>query len=412
MEESLFVSLIFNISLLVLAATVLTELAPLRELFLANRRGLRDQMLLAVIFGTMAVLSTYGGIRMMDAIVNTRVISVAAAGLLGGPVAGIGAGLIGGIHRYFYAPESFTAFACCMGTISFGIIGGLAHREDYSQTLPSRPMLVAVTVMGELVQVVWIFALSRPISAVIQLESVILLPKLVINSLGMVLFFGIIHRLQLSRHQVELRRRAELKALQSQINPHFFCNALTAISSLCRTDGDKARHLLLVLADYYRQTLSINEDFVPLENELRNVDNYLTIAQTRFEDAIHLTSTLPEDMSDCVLPPLIIQPIVENAVRHGGTSTHDRHLALAITRQGDWLTVAVSDQGHGFDQAVLADLKNPDSPRYTGMFNVHKRLQSIYGAANGLQVDSSPQGSTVRFTVPIHPKSQKGGFTP
>ncbi len=407
MLDSLFVSLIFNISLLVLAATILTELAPLRELFLSSHQALRDQLLLAVIFGTMAVLSTYGGIELMDAIVNTRVVSVAAAGLIGGPVAGIGAGLIGGLHRYFYAPDGFTAFACCMGTISFGIIGGLAHRDD-SQPLPSRRRLVAVTVTGELVQVIWIFALSRPISSVIQLESVILLPKLIINSLGMVLFFGIIQRLQQSRHQVELRRRAELKALQSQINPHFFCNALTAISYLCRTDADQARHLLLVLADYYRQTLSINEDFVPLEAELRNVDNYLTIAQARFEDAIHLTTTLPEDMDSCVLPPLIIQPIVENAVRHGGTSTHDRHLALTITRQDGAMTVAVSDRGHGFDEAVLTDLKNPDSPRYTGMFNVHKRLQSIYGAASGLQVDSSVQGSTVRFTVPVDPRTQKG----
>ncbi len=408
MEESLFVSLIFNISLLVLVATILTELTPLRDLFLSHRRSLNDQLLLAVVFGTMAVLSTYGGIQMMDAIVNTRVISVAAAGLLGGPVAGIGAGLIGGIHRYFYAPDGFTAFACCMGTISFGIIGGLAHREN-SAALPSRRLLVAVTVIGELVQVAWIFALSRPISAVIELESVILLPKLIINSLGMVLVFGIIHRLQQSRLQVELRRQAELKALQSQINPHFFCNALTTVSSLCRTDGDKARHLLLVLADYYRQTLSINEAFVPLEAELRNVDNYLTIAQARFEDAIHLDCTLPEDVTDCVLPPLIIQPLVENAVRHGGTSTHDRHLALTITRQEGEMTVAVSDRGHGFDPAVLDDLKKKDCPRYTGMFNVHKRLQSIYGATNGLQVDSSPQGSTVHFTVPIRPKVQKGG---
>lgn len=407
MDETLFITLIFNISVIVLVATVLTEFTWLRGLFLPENQSLRGKLALGGIFGCMAVLCTYGGIEIMEAIVNTRVVSVAAAGLIGGPLSGVVAGVIGGVHRYFYAPDGFTALGCCFGTITFGVIGGVAH-ICVPNGVKSRPFLVVITVIGELTQVGWLFLVSRPIEDVIALEQIILLPKLVVNSLGMILLFGVIDRLQQSRLQIELRRQAELKALQSQINPHFFCNALTTISSLCRTDADQARHLLLVLAEYYRQTLSINEPLVPLEAELRNVDNYLTIAQARFEDDIHLTITLPEDQEGCMLPPLIIQPIVENAVRHGFTSTHDRNIKLSINRECGRMTVAVSDLGQGFDPAVLADLKQVDCPRYTGMFNVHKRLCSIYGIGSGLQVDSTPEGSTVQFTVPIHPKIVEG----
>lgn len=406
LSENLLITLIFNISLLVLVATILTEFPVFSRLFHQEEQGFWGKIELGVIFGILAVLCTYGGVDIMGAIVNTRVISVAAAGLIGGPLSGVVAGVIGGVHRYFYAPDSFTALGCCLGTITFGVIGGVAH-VCYPNRNTDRKFLVAVTVVGELAQAGWLLLVSRPLADVIELEIMILLPKLVINSMGMVLLFGVIHRLQQSRLQIELRRQAELKALQSQINPHFFCNALTAISYLVRTDSDQARHLLLVLADYYRQTLSINKPLVPLEDELRNVDNYLTIAQARFEDAIHLDCQLPSDMTDCVLPPLIIQPIVENAVRHGGTSIHDRHIQMSVTREGNSMTVAVTDQGHGFDQQVLDDLKNPDCPRYSGMFNVHKRLCSIYGVASGLRVDSSPTGSTVCFTVPIQPKRSK-----
>ena len=92
-------------------------------------------------------------------------------------------------------------------------------------------------------------------------------------------FFSTILDLNSLDYQIELRRQAEFRAFQSQINPHFFCNALNTISALCRTAPDEARRLLLVLAEYYRQILSITEDFVPLEQELRNVENYLTIAR-------------------------------------------------------------------------------------------------------------------------------------
>lgn len=221
-------------------------------------------------------------------------------------------------------------------------------------------------------------------------------------------FFSTILDLNSLDYQIELRRQAEFRAFQSQINPHFFCNALNTISALCRTDPDEARRLLLVLAEYYRQILSINEDFVPLEQELRNVENYLTIARARFVDAIHVTMDLPDSVEGCLLPPLIIQPLVENAVRHGGTAVNDRRVSLTIRREAGMLSVQVTDQGHGFPPQILAELADPDNSRYSGLFNVNKRLISIYGPSGVLQVNSTPQGSSAAFRIPLH-QTVKGG---
>lgn len=552
MTDSLLLTLLLNISVLLLAATVLTELKPIQPLLRANHISLGGQGMLAALFGLLAIMSTYFGLSFNGAIINARVISVTAAGLLGGPLSGLGAGLIGGIHRYFYYPDSYTALACCVGTIWFGVVGALGRRYCHN-LLGRRLFLVGITVVGELCQAGWLFLLARPISAVSELESVILLPKIVINSLGMVFFFSTFFRLRQGRmdeliegqtqalyiadralpylreglhagenlqtvariirdgaagyrvllsdrervlaaagcemendalpdfmrecldeqktvvrrlalrvrrqeklekedvisvpieingqavgamalmldqdgvhlakadirftetlarffstilelenlsREIELRRKAEFRAFQSQINPHFFCNALNTISALCRTDPDKARGLLLVLANYYRQTLSINEELVSLAQELDNVQNYLTIAQARFEGAIHYQQEVPVDVERYHLPPLIIQPLVENAVRHGGVAVDDRRVLLRITEEDGGIRISVSDKGKGFPDDVLQSLEDPDNKRYSGMFNVAKRLSSIYGPTGRLQVDSTPQGATVWFTIP------------
>ena len=550
MSDSMSLSLLLNISILLLAATVLGEFRPLRRILRPYNVPLKGQILLALLFGAMAVFSTCFGFETHDAIINTRVISVTAAGLLGGPMAGLGAGLIGGLHRYFYNPASFTALGCCVGTVCFGAVGAVAHKYC-GALLRRRSFLVYITVAGELLQAGWLFLLARPFSAVVELESIILFPKIVINSIGMVFFFsvflqirqgqtddliehqsaalyiadrclpylrqGLSNREDLRRvadiirqnsagyqvvltdreqvladsgfpehtpqlpetaracmeqnetrvlrtdrslfdredcvavplkasgevigalslvvdqgglkiaqadvrfaehlahffstilelntvdYQIQLRRKAEFRAFQSQINPHFFCNALNTISALCRTDPDKARSLLVELANYYRQTLSINEEFVTLEEELNNVRNYLTIAQARFVDAIHFTLENGEEGVDCRLPPLIVQPLVENAVRHGGVAVDNRVVSLRLEAVEGRLTVTVTDEGRGFPEEVLRDLNDPNNRRYTGLFNVSKRLVSIYGPDSRLRVASAPGGSAVSFTIPEIP---------
>ena len=166
-------------------------------------------------------------------------------------------------------------------------------------------------------------------------------------------FFSAMLELGELEHQINLRQQAELRALQSQITPHFLFNALNTISALCLTDPDHARETILVLADYFRQTLSINEPFVTLEQELSNVNNYLFLSEARFEGAIHVTMDLPDDRTLLRLPPLILQPIVENAIRHGFVAVDDRRAHLEIHQDAQRAYIRVSDQGKGFPPEVL-----------------------------------------------------------
>lgn len=211
-------------------------------------------------------------------------------------------------------------------------------------------------------------------------------------------------------HQMELRQQAEFRALQSQINPHFLYNALNTISALCMVDAQKAREMIHVLSDYFRQTLTINESFVSLAKEMDNVNNYLYLSQVRFEDALHVTVQLPDDLEKLKLPPLILQPLVENAVRHGGPTSTNRILSLTITQDDEFAYISVRDHGHGFDEKVLADLNDPNNTRYSGLFNVRKRLNSIYGELCKFKVESSPEGSTVQLRLPLNPPGYQPVF--
>ena len=120
MKNELLEYLLVNVSLLVLVAAVLIELGPLRQLLKKQNKSLSEQLCLGLIFGALSVSGTYTGLGLQGAVVNTRVISTLAAGLVGGTIPGLCAGLLGGIHRIFYDPSSFTSLACGLGTFSFG----------------------------------------------------------------------------------------------------------------------------------------------------------------------------------------------------------------------------------------------------------------------------------------------------
>ena len=162
----------------------------------------------------------------------------------------------------------------------------------------------------------------------------------------------------------------------------------------------------MVLANYFRQTLSINEPFVTLEQELNNVDNYLSLTEARFEDAIHVTRELPDNLTRLRLPPLILQPIVENAVRHGWLAIDDRRVDIRINQDNERAYIRISDKGKGFPEDVLQKIEDLNNSCYTGLFNVRKRLHSIYGNQCEFSIDSSENGSVVSFSIPLNPPGE------
>lgn len=210
--------------------------------------------------------------------------------------------------------------------------------------------------------------------------------------------FGLLASSQLAMEklekQVQMRQKAEFQALQFQVNPHFLFNALNTISSVCRENPARARELLLTLADYFRYNLGDGAFMVPMQEELKHVQDYLEIEKARFEEKLLVSYQLEEDMH-ILIPTLILQPIVENAVRHGRSRDGKRVVEIEVRQEDDCYIVKVRDRGPGFSPEVLEKLEaGEEIGKSIGLMNVQKRLKNIYGEKNGLRIENLQDGGS------------------
>ena len=562
MSNTMFFNLLLNIGLLVLIATMLTKLPMVRSMLLEDSHAMGSRAALAVIFGLVSIFSTYTGVRAQGAIVNTRVIGVLAAGLLGGPYVGIGAAVIGGLHRHLFDIGGFTAVSCAVSTFVEGLIGSAFSKRFKAGKIDGAGVFL-ITALAEIGQMAIILLISRPFPAALDLVRLIAFPMIIMNALGMVVFLGTfnmvfmeedsqfaekmrlamgivdqslphlrkglystadmeatadiiyqstscaavmitdaqkilamkgenwydvlrdeavlkpilgsIHdrkpttfsyaektdplyhilknhiivaapliemdkpvgsltmmvkkhwhtsqsnldfaselarlfstQLELSDldYQKQLRRKAEFRALQSQVNPHFLYNALNTISCVCRENPDRARELILTLSSYYRQALENDQYMLSLHTELYHVASYLELEQARFEEKLVVELDVEDDLN-CKVPSFILQPLVENAVRHGGDRTGARHVSISAHSVEGMAEIAVADRGQGIPREVVLGLYTGQG-KGVGLSNVHKRLKSIYGEDNGLKIETSEAGSRVWFRIPLEPEEIPG----
>jgi two-component system LytT family sensor kinase len=196
---------------------------------------------------------------------------------------------------------------------------------------------------------------------------------------------------------------AELRALRAQISPHFIYNALAAIASFVRTDPERARELLLEFADFSRYALRRGGEFTTLSDELRNVERYLVLEQARFGERLTVSLLIAPEVLSVAIPFLVVQPLVENAVRHGleGTVGAGRITIRALDR-GLEAEISVEDDGAGSDPEVIrAALSGDSDGGSVGLGNVDARLRQVYGDAYGLVVETALEaGTKVSFRVP------------
>ena len=196
---------------------------------------------------------------------------------------------------------------------------------------------------------------------------------------------------------------AELRALRAQISPHFIFNSLAAIASFVRTDPDRARELLLEFADFTRYALRRGGAFTTLAEELGNIERYLALEQARFGDRLQISLLVAPEVLSVAVPFLAIQPLVENAVRHGLESKEGvGHVSITASDEGSEAEIVVEDDGVGTDpetmRRILAGDQEGDS---LGLGNVDARLRQVYGDDYGLVVETAPgAGTRVSFRVP------------
>ena len=192
-----------------------------------------------------------------------------------------------------------------------------------------------------------------------------------------------------------LATQAELKALKAQINPHFLFNTLNTIAALTHTDPAQAEATVERLAEMFRYVLAGSErGLVSLEEELSFLDGYLEIEQARFGERLRISREVAPEALDVSMPSLILQPLVENAVRHGRGADGSVDLSIRVRLAKDEVTIAIADRGLG----MPSNHKIGEGPGL-GLRNVDERLRKTYGC--GLEIrDNEPQGTVVTIRIP------------
>ncbi|MFF8474211.1 sensor histidine kinase [Streptomyces sp. NPDC015414] len=205
---------------------------------------------------------------------------------------------------------------------------------------------------------------------------------------------------------------AEIRALRAQISPHFVYNSLASIASFVRTDPERARELLLEFADFTRYSFRRGGDFTTLAEELRSIEQYLELARARFGRRLEVTLRIAPEVLPVTLPFLCLQPLVENALKHGLEESVDRgRITITAEDEGTEARVVIEDDGVGMDPHRLRDLlRGRGGPSAgIGLSNVDMRLRQVYGDGHGLVIETGV-GAGTKITVRLpkfHPGSAR-----
>jgi len=213
---------------------------------------------------------------------------------------------------------------------------------------------------------------------------------------------------------------AQLRSLRAQISPHFIYNSLNAIAGLIPVDPTRARELLVDFADFIRYSLGTEGDFTTLEDELTAVERYVILEKARFGERLQVSLDIAPEVLGLQIPFLSVQPLVENAVRHGMYDSHDDgHVFVRAKDVDTYAEISVEDGGVGADPEFMAKLMRGEvDGSHVGLRNVDLRLRQAYGPGHGLHIETAiDAGMNVsmripKFQVPTNIVSQSSRGTP
>lgn len=215
---------------------------------------------------------------------------------------------------------------------------------------------------------------------------------------------------QLELGAVEVQRQllqdAEIKSLQAQVNPHFFFNAMNTISALIRIDHEKARQLLLQLSHFFRSNLQgARNNMITIEKELEQVRAYIALEQARYPDHFVIEYDIPDQNHSSLVPPFVIQILVENAIKHAFTNRKDdNRIWVSVLNQNQSIKLSVKDNGQGIpeDKKDIIGKAIVESQSGTGsaLENLNKRLMGLCGHSAELQIETSNKGTEVSTEIP------------
>lgn len=206
------------------------------------------------------------------------------------------------------------------------------------------------------------------------------------------------------------QRKAEIKALQMQISPHYIYNTLASIKWLVyKNDVEETTKTIDAFISLLRNTISNTDEFITVEQELVNLENYVLINHTRYGDAIQVEYYVANDCYDCLLPKLVLQPFIENAFFHAFPSGQSGVIQIFISETDQTLDIRIMDDGIGMDEEQAKDVIRQKKEHFSGIgiHNVQDRLQLLYGADYGITIESQKErGTSVKIRLPVHRKPE------
>lgn len=420
-NQFLLTTLIVKLAVMAVLATMLARFRRFRHMLIFERRGWTDRLVFAMAIGLPLTAGVAARLLLNYNAADLTLEGAFLVGLIAGPYAGATVGLLAGAPALIAGEFIAIPFAVGCGFAGGGLreacpkediwrftpfvfidlhthVWRMLRRQDPHWQLVLLVAPVALELLRQVLgarfgqhRLFYLDSASPWMTALVVLATVLAVatPIKIWNTAR------IEHRLQ---EQEKLLLAAKIEALKSQINPHFLFNTLSSISSLIRSQPDTARTLIIKLSALLRRLMRSHQHFVTLREELESIDEYLDIEVARFGRKLRVRKEIDPSTIDIIVPSMILQPLVENSIKHGLARKTTSGTIVIRSRRGDGRAIIeVEDDGMGF---LLERLDAPMSSGI-GLANVRERLRVIYGATYQLTLTSQPgQGTTARIEVP------------
>jgi two-component system LytT family sensor kinase len=421
-EPFLLTTLVVKLAVMAALATMLVRYRRFRHILIFERRVWPDRLVFALALGLPLAAGVTARLVLNYRAADLTLEGALLAGLIAGPYAGALVGAMVGVPPIFGGEFSALPFAVGCGFAGGGLRElcpkeAIWHFSPFVFTsLPRRAWQMVRSLQVDW-QVVLLFApvglelLRQGIGARWGDRFLFYLPAPDWGLNGLVVLLATVlcvatpikiwnsarieHRLE---EQEKLLLAAKIEALASQINPHFLFNTLASISSLIRTKPETARMLIIKLSGLLRRLMRSTDHFVTLREELESIDEYLDIEVVRFGPQLKVRKEISPDTLDIVVPSMILQPLVENSIKHGlSRKLGEGCITITAARIDGRAVIEVRDDGLGMTEERLGHALGDG----IGLANVNERLRTIYGASYQLKLTSEPgHGTCARVEIP------------
>jgi two-component system LytT family sensor kinase len=419
-EQFLLVTLLAKLAIAAALATMLARFRFFRRILLTERRDWPERLTFAAGLGIPLAAGVASRLLLHYDAADLTLSGPFLAGLIAGPYSGaivggavgipaliagefgalpfaIGCGFAGGGLREVCPKEEIWHFTPFFVTKLHQTVWRLVRQLtiDWQVILVTAPILLELlrqAIGSRFPSSIFMLQPTTPLLTLLVVLATVLsvaIPIKIWNSAR------IEHRLG---EQEQLLMAARVEALANQINPHFLFNTLTSISSLIRSQPETARVLIVKLSGLLRRLLRSQEHFVTLREEIAAIDEYLDIERIRFGPSLMVEKVLDENSLDIIVPSMILQPLIENSIKHGlSRKVGEGRITIRATRQAGHVVIDVVDNGVGLPQTRM----EAESESGIGLRNVNERLKVIYGANYQLRLHSTPgEGTAARIEIP------------